>query len=328
MCPKAAARPTDPGVWPLVSIGIPLYRSRRFVGVIADNVERISYPNLEFLIADQHGEDDALPLLRERFADDPRVRFFATGDRLNWSENYNFLLRRAKGRYFRWLAHDDSLPARGLEEQVACLERDPETVLVYGPVEWVDTTGRTVDLVGRARTFPFDHRRPWGLRESLLIYVGVCGVGAFKGLVRRRRIVEAGFSIRTTHGHVAPERVWLFAISLLGRFRFAHGYVYRKQLTPGSVSTGFRMSLRNHASCYRVGLSYLRDRYPARARRLVVSSLLGLATLVRIVYRGLWGLFPAGRLRRHKLRLLAWIERREAGRAALDQKSRGDELKL
>lgn len=322
MRPEAGATSAEAESWPLVSIGIPLYRSRRFVDNIADNLERISYPNLEILIADQHGEDDALPLLRERFAGDPRLRFFATGKRLPWSENYNFLLRQARGRYFRWLAHDDSLPTRGMEEQVACLEEDPETVLVYGPVEWLGTDGRTVDLVGRERTFPFTDRRPWGLRQSLLIYIGLCGVGAFKGLIRRGRVVDAGFLIRPTRGYVAPERVWLFAISLLGRFRFTPGYVYRKRSHSEGVSAGFRMSPRHYASAFRVGLSYLRDRYRAWPRRVSSSVLLAGATCARALYRASWGLFPGGRLRRFKVRLLGWLERRELGAVRTDAAKR------
>ena len=50
---RASATTRDaPESWPLVSIGIPLCRSRRFLDVIAENLECRSYPNLEILIAE------------------------------------------------------------------------------------------------------------------------------------------------------------------------------------------------------------------------------------------------------------------------------------
>ena len=43
---------------PLVSVGFPLYRSRRFLDNIVENLEAIDYPNLEMLVSDRHLHDD------------------------------------------------------------------------------------------------------------------------------------------------------------------------------------------------------------------------------------------------------------------------------
>src|SRR4051794_13973408 len=92
---------------PLVSIAIPLFQSRPFLSVIIDNIETITYPQVEILVSDRHCADDTIDLLACHFTGDPRLRFLKSRDRLNWIEHYNLLLRAAAGKYFLWMPHDD-----------------------------------------------------------------------------------------------------------------------------------------------------------------------------------------------------------------------------
>ena len=85
------------GRTPLVSVAIPLYRSRPFVDVIARNIEAIDYPSTEILISDRHQEDDALDILAARFAGNRRIRILRARDRLDWVDHYNLLLTAATG---------------------------------------------------------------------------------------------------------------------------------------------------------------------------------------------------------------------------------------
>ena len=39
---------------PLVTVGIPLYRSARFLPSIIENLEALDYSNMEILISDRH----------------------------------------------------------------------------------------------------------------------------------------------------------------------------------------------------------------------------------------------------------------------------------
>src|SRR6187397_2030409 len=73
---------------PLVSVAIPLYRSRPFVDRIARNIETLDYPSVEILISDRHMDDDAIELLGARFAGDPRIRLLRANDRAGWVEHY------------------------------------------------------------------------------------------------------------------------------------------------------------------------------------------------------------------------------------------------
>ncbi len=103
---------------PLVSVGIPLYKSRGFLSNIIENVEAVAYRNIEIIISDRHGEDDAIEALRRRFGHDSRVRFIKRHDRIDWVDHYNALLRQFTGKYFLWMPHDDIYPADYIDELV------------------------------------------------------------------------------------------------------------------------------------------------------------------------------------------------------------------
>lgn len=97
---------------PLVSVAIPLYRSRPFVDCIMRNLGSIDYPNVEILISDRRQDDDALDVLAERCAGDTRVRLVRGRDGVGWVQHDNALLAAAAGEYFLWMPHDDSYLAR------------------------------------------------------------------------------------------------------------------------------------------------------------------------------------------------------------------------
>ncbi len=66
-------RPTPPDHHPGVSVIIPAYNEER---VIADSVARVlasDYPGLQVIVADDGSKDATSAVVRERFADDPRV---------------------------------------------------------------------------------------------------------------------------------------------------------------------------------------------------------------------------------------------------------------
>ena len=52
---------------PLVSVAIPLFRSKPFLNYVIENIEAIESADVEIIVSDRHGTDDALDLLRRRF---------------------------------------------------------------------------------------------------------------------------------------------------------------------------------------------------------------------------------------------------------------------
>src|SRR5215510_3322359 len=188
---------------PLVSVGIPLYRSRGFLEIIIQNIEAIGYTNVEIIISDQHLLDDTLEVLRERFGSDARFRFLEGNDGLNWVENYNLLLRRSTGKYFLWMAHDDSFPSNYIGELVSALEEHPDAVLAFGRVE-------QISLDGFLPTFPFSPPpilpdEHWSICCSLRVLTLWQLWIAFRGVVRREVVERSDLYIRQTYRNIRAD---------------------------------------------------------------------------------------------------------------------------
>ena len=252
---------------PLVSVALPLYRSRPFLEILLENLDALTYENLEIMVSDRHLADDALDLLRRRFASDPRFRFLEGRDRLDWVGHFNLLLAEARGEYFMWMAHDDSYPASYVGDLVACLEENREVVLAFGEVE-------QLSLDGFLPTFPFVPP-PVAAGEDWSIDAAVRCLTlwqlwiAFRGVVRREVVERSGLVIRPTRGNVRADIYWVFGLSLLGALRFVPACRMTKRFHRGSGGAGWRFGIRQSLDACRVLGSYLDDfaRSPREATR-------------------------------------------------------------
>ena len=248
---------------PLVSVGIPLYRSRPFLSSLRDNCAAlVAEDNVEVIISDRHGFDDTLDVLCAEWGHDARFRFLKDGDCLNWVEHMNLLLREARGDYFRWMPHDDCFPAGCLTPLIERLERTPSVILAYGPTRAIDAAGLCTPERDRLRSYPVSPGQNWTFQHSLdLFWKGFCD-GAFKGLFRRRDVINAGLLIRPTHRLVHAERTWLFGVSLLGGLAEEPASIYLKRYHSDSVHVTWRPGTRNIVSATSTMCGYLRDYGP------------------------------------------------------------------
>lgn len=252
---------------PRVSVVIPLYHSAPFFDSIAANIAAALRRDTEIIVSDRHGGDDTIERLTTLFRADPRVRFLKHRDGLDWVGHINTLLVAARGEYWRLLPHDDLSPPGSLEALVSALDAHPEAVLAYGPTRAIDGAGHR--LPERDRPFPHPERAAycWDLGLALEMFWLGHFDGAFKGLIRRDRILRERLLIRGTVGQVLPERCWLFALCLLGPFRFVPEALYVKRFYPGSAHTRWEITGRNYYSAAQAMSHYLwklLDPLPAR----------------------------------------------------------------
>jgi glycosyltransferase involved in cell wall biosynthesis len=263
---------TDDPEPPLVSVGIPLYRSSRVLDIIVANIEAIEYPNVEILVSDRHLFDGALEALEARYGADARFRFLEGRDELDWVGNFNLLLRSARGRYFVWMAHDDTFSPNYVGDLVAALEARPDAVLAFGEVE-------QVSLDGFLPTFPFvpppvSPDEPWTLASSLRVLTLWQLWIPFRGVFRRDVVEATGLYVRPTYRNIRADMYWVFGLSLKGRLCFVPSCRCTKRFYESSTGAGWRFTLRQSLDACRVLRSYLEDH--ARSRR---DSLAGQAVV-------------------------------------------------
>lgn len=254
---------------PLVTLAIPLYRSRPFLEVIAENIRNADYPNLEILIGDRHLADDTVDQLRVSFGGDPRLRFLTATDELSWVEHYNSLLAAASGQYFLWMPHDDSYPAGYIGALVARLEAAPDALLAFGHCESASLDGERLTSLPDPPISPGD---VWSARSALRLLLG-WNIGiAMRGVFRRAPVVDAGLWIRHTRGQAHADTCWLFGMALLGRFEFVEEARCLKRFH--RTSTHAQWHPLPPGELARVLTSYLRDYVPSKRERILAGSML------------------------------------------------------
>ncbi len=105
---------------PLVTVGIPTYNRSEGLLKALDSVRNQSYSELEILVSDNASTDKAhLSALENIAKGDPRVTFYIQQSNIGAVPNFNFLLKKAKGDFFMWLADDDWIEENYIEK---CME--------------------------------------------------------------------------------------------------------------------------------------------------------------------------------------------------------------
>jgi glycosyltransferase involved in cell wall biosynthesis len=259
--PRAAA--------PLVTVAIPLYESRRFLEIIAENIRNADYPNLEILVSDRHLADDTVEQLRGQFAGDQRLRFITAEDGLSWVDHYNTLLAAASGEYFLWMPHDDSYPPGYIGALVARLEGAPDSVLAFGYCDAEHPDGQhTID----SDLPPIVPGEVWSPRSALRLLFGWDLGVAMRGVFRRSAVADAGLWLPQTRGRAHADTCWLFGMALLGRFEFVPEARCLKRFYPTSTHAQWRPL--PPIELTRVLTRYLRDLVPSPRERILGVSIL------------------------------------------------------
>ena len=183
--------------------------------------------DIEVVISDNASTDGTERICREFAAADPRVRYFRNTSNVGAHPNFNLAFDRSRGRYFKWLAHDDLLHPDYLQRCVAVLDADPSVALCQTDLAAIDESGQPVGVV------------PWRLdaagsadpvRRFAAILLERHNCYDFMGVIRRDILAQA--PLKSFHG---GDRTLLAHVATLGRF--AH---VREPL----------MTIRDHANRY------------------------------------------------------------------------------
>jgi Glycosyl transferase family 2 len=164
---------------PVVSIGLPVRNGAPEVGAAIESLLAQDYGDFELLISD-NASDDGTPELCSAFArSDSRVCYERLDADVGALQNFEEVLRRARGKYFMWAAHDDRRRPSCIRACLDVLERTPEAVLAVTDVETIEPAG------ARSRhVFPSDISDSDPRKRLRWIWRGG-GWAAIYGLIRR-----------------------------------------------------------------------------------------------------------------------------------------------
>ncbi len=126
---------------PCVSIGIPVYNGEGFVGSAIESILNQTFQDFEIVISDNASTDQTEEICRAYVAKDSRIRYFRSEKNLGAALNYDRTFTEARGRYFKWAAHDDLLAPTYLEKCINVLENNPDVAMCTADTMLVDADG-------------------------------------------------------------------------------------------------------------------------------------------------------------------------------------------
>jgi glycosyltransferase involved in cell wall biosynthesis len=193
----------------LVSIGLPVYNGERYLATAIESVLDQSYRNLELIISDNASTDGTEAICRRYAAQDRRIHYRRNDENIGAAANYNATFDEARGRYFKWLAHDDAMRPEFIERCVDVLESDPSIVVAYPITVQIDEVGDTLGVVDK--DLAFDGPDPVQRFHRTYRIGHLCN--AFFGLIRMDVLRHSGL-----HGNFPlADRVLLSELALWGR---------------------------------------------------------------------------------------------------------------
>jgi glycosyltransferase involved in cell wall biosynthesis len=195
---------------PLVSVGLPVFNGEAFLEDAIRSALGQTLGDLELILCDNASSDRTAEICRDYAARDPRVRYFRNPRNLGAAANYNLAFGHARGRYFKWLAHDDGMLPSFLAKTSRILEERPDAVLCNTVVSYIDSGGTQLGLYD-AKLSGADSLSP-SMRFAWMVLRSHTCVDFF-GLIRREAL-NGSLLHGSFHG---ADRALLAQLALRGR---------------------------------------------------------------------------------------------------------------
>ena len=125
---------------PLVSIIIPTFNRRHFVGDAIDSCLAQTYPNCEIIVIDDGSADDTASFLRHRYGDQIHYIYQANqGPGIARNRG----IAAARGSFIHFCDADDQLASQKIQLCMDCFQKHPEAAVVHTYYQFVASDGST-----------------------------------------------------------------------------------------------------------------------------------------------------------------------------------------
>lgn len=137
--------------YPLVSIITVNFNGSEDTLEMIESLTRISYPNIEIIVVDNHSENDNPRIIKERF---PSVVLYESNINMGFAGGNNLGIMRARGEYVLLLNNDTIVDKGFLEPLVGKMQSDPHIGCVSSKLRFYYDRS----VIQFAGYTPIDHR--------------------------------------------------------------------------------------------------------------------------------------------------------------------------
>src|SRR5262245_47444604 len=131
---------------PRLSIGLPVCNGEDLLPEAIEALLGQSYKDFELIISDNASTDRTAEICRGYEERDSRVHYIRQSRNIGMVPNHNFLVRVARGEFFKWASYDDLYARDFLQRCVDALDKHPEAVLAHSWGVLMDMAGDPVQL--------------------------------------------------------------------------------------------------------------------------------------------------------------------------------------
>ena len=195
---------------PLVTIGLPVYNSERYLRQSLDSLLGQTYRDFTLIINDNASTDGTPRICEEYAAADPRVKWFRNPTNIGNPRNFNRVCELTTTPYLKWSTADDFWEPIFLERAMQVMESDATVALCYPKSFIVDAEG--------ANPMPVEDRLHLVQSDPADRFIGLL---ANIGLAHQHLGVIRMSCLRQTHllgVHVASDVNLLAELTLYGKF--------------------------------------------------------------------------------------------------------------
>ena len=179
---------------PRVSIVVPSFNKRGFIGATVASVQAQTDPRWELLVVDDASTDGSVELLRSMAAADPRIRVIAYDHNVGANACRNEGIRLASAPYVIFLDADDLLDPSCVERRLAVMDGSDLDMAVFTMEVFREKPGDHGQRWDPATDMPledfFRHKLPWQTMQPIWYRPFLQALGGFDEAFTRHQDVE------------------------------------------------------------------------------------------------------------------------------------------
>jgi glycosyltransferase involved in cell wall biosynthesis len=126
---------------PLITIGLPVYNSERYLTQSLDSLLAQTYRDFVLVISDNASTDRTAEICRSYAEADRRVQYFRNDTNIGNPRNFNRVCSLVTTKYLKWSTSDDLWAPDFLERALEIMERDPTVAVCHPQAYLVDADG-------------------------------------------------------------------------------------------------------------------------------------------------------------------------------------------
>ena len=129
-----------------ISIGLAIYNQEKNIVKCVQSILSQTHVNFELLISDDCSTDDTIRICEDFSKKDKRVKLFKQKKNLGVSDNFYFVFRKSRYKFFIWLSGDDYISKDYLENNINTLLTNNNCVFAASPNAYVDENNDLFDI--------------------------------------------------------------------------------------------------------------------------------------------------------------------------------------